>query len=841
MVLPAFGFLFSSARGAEPAAPAATSNAPVVLVGMTGVRWTDVSAVSTPALWSLGEQASIANVVVRSVRSTTCPADGWLGVSAGRRAADVPTDTYGTCRLLRTPVPGHPVPGWQDYLDAAAQGNYAARPGMFGDLLAREQRTAVGVGPGAAIALAGTDGLPAGPVTARPLTSDLLSSRVRALLTGTEVGLDGRAPDLLVIDAGDVRDPGRPLIPVADRPVTGTPSDPADAAPTDTAPVDAPPPPTIVDRWARPDRASQVIAVDARVRAVLAVVDDVAPDATVLVATLADSGVSSELRLLAARSPEPGLLVSRSTRQTGLVQTSDLLPTLLAGLGIEAPPGPAGSPLRTDPATVGAPGGTGRMVGLVDDHRHAQAVRPVAAPFTMALILVNLLLYAVVTVGLNRRVLDRVSAFVERRRALSTRTAARTSGLAAWLRRPEPTRALTVLRAAAVTIAGIPIGATLANLVPWWRAGPSGAALFATILGVAALLAVIALRGPWRRHLLGPVGVVAGVTAVVLAVDVATGAHLQLANVLGIQPQVGGRFYGFNNSAFALFATATLLLATCLAEPLVRAGRRRAAAAVIAVIGVVAVALDGAPSIGADFGGPPALVPGFMVLALLALGVRLTIRRLAVVGLATVGVMAAFSVADWLRPAHDRTHLGNFVQTVIDGGVWDVIARKLGQNISNFFGTPLTFLAIAGVVLAVVVLTRPLREEHNPNGTSRASSAYGWLTGGPSLLRMDRSAVLLRPGLMAVATTLTIGFAVNDSGIVVPAIGIALAVPLLVAVLSGWLLRLRAHGPGSTAGPAGPAGSVGPAADGAEPADVAEPADSAEPADRASGAAVSPR
>ena len=35
----------------------------------------------------------------------------------------------------------------------------------------------------APLTLAGTDGLPAGPVTARPLTSDLLSSRVRALLT----------------------------------------------------------------------------------------------------------------------------------------------------------------------------------------------------------------------------------------------------------------------------------------------------------------------------------------------------------------------------------------------------------------------------------------------------------------------------------------------------------------------------------------------------------------------------------------------------------------------------------------------------------------------------------
>ena len=156
--------------------------------------------------------------------------------------------------------------------------------------------------------------------------------------------------------------------------------------------------------------------------------------------------------------------------------------------------------------------------------------------------------------------------------------------------------------------------------------------------------------------------------------------------------------------------------------------------------------------------------------------------------------MTLFSVLDWLRPPQERSHLGNFVQTVLDGGLWAVIGRKLGQNVSNFFNTPLTFLAIAGVVLVIVVLTRPLREERNADGSSRASTAYGWLTGGPSLVRMDRSALMLRPGLVAVATTLAIGFALNDSGIAVPAIGIALAVPLQTPVLADWLLRLRAAG-----------------------------------------------
>ena len=50
---------------------------------------------------------------------------------------------------------------------------------------------------------------------------------------------------------------------------------------------------------------------------------------------------------------------------------------------------------------------------------------------------------------------------------------------------------------------------------------------------------------------------------------------------------------------------------------------------------------------------------------------------------------------------------------------------------------------------------------------------------------------MLRPGLIALAIALGIGFAVNDSGIVIPAIGVSMAVPLLIAVIAGWLLSLR--------------------------------------------------
>ena len=51
---------------------------PVVLVGIPGLRWTDVSATATPVLWRLAEEGSVGSLVVHTISSRTCPADGWL-------------------------------------------------------------------------------------------------------------------------------------------------------------------------------------------------------------------------------------------------------------------------------------------------------------------------------------------------------------------------------------------------------------------------------------------------------------------------------------------------------------------------------------------------------------------------------------------------------------------------------------------------------------------------------------------------------------------------------------------------------------------------------------------
>ncbi len=204
----------------------------------------------------------------------------------------------------------------------------------------------------------------------------------------------------------------------------------------------------------------------------------------------------------------------------------------------------------------------------------------------------------------------------------------------------------------------------------------------------------------------GPLGFVGFVVAAVLAVDCATGSRLMTSSLNGLQPVVAGRFYGMGNPQFALFSAGIAAvhgrgggLARAL-RPSAGGGRARGR------VGLLATYVDGV--LGADFGGPPAILPAFGLLALVVAGVKVTPKRVVVLLGATLLVLAAISVADWLRPVDDQTHLGRFVQTVVDGGAWQVVERKGEQNLRILFSNWILSLVLAlATVFIAVVLARP--------------------------------------------------------------------------------------------------------------------------------------
>src|SRR4051794_4300887 len=151
------------------AAPALAQPAPVpgpvVLIGTGGVRWS-ATGPSTPQLRSFLGNGAVGLLSVRSVRTSTCPVDGWLGVSAGARAAD----EAGPCRTPAFTAPpadgaAASVARWDLYRRLAVASSDEARPGLLGDTLAEASVPVAAVGPGAGIALADAEGR---GVAARP-------------------------------------------------------------------------------------------------------------------------------------------------------------------------------------------------------------------------------------------------------------------------------------------------------------------------------------------------------------------------------------------------------------------------------------------------------------------------------------------------------------------------------------------------------------------------------------------------------------------------------------------------------------------------------------------------
>ena len=188
---------------AAPASAAPASAAParhVVVVGLSGLRWSDVSPAATPALWRLAGQGSVGNLVDYAVLPLTCPADGWLTLNAGARAeSDHTNATCGAFPAVDPAGSGATVPG----LPALEAYNQRFHNNPDWGLLARASGgCATAVGPGAALALADRSGRVGSYLPAPSgLTAAVLA---RCPLTVVDLGVLGfteRARALAAADA----------------------------------------------------------------------------------------------------------------------------------------------------------------------------------------------------------------------------------------------------------------------------------------------------------------------------------------------------------------------------------------------------------------------------------------------------------------------------------------------------------------------------------------------------------------------------------------------------------------------------------------------------------------
>lgn len=691
----------------RPAALHAVGDAPVVLVGVPGLTWDLVDPATTPTLHRLASEGASAALVVRGTHEVTCAADAWLTLGAGQRAA---TDVIGCgdtgfAEEVTDPAAGvsaFPRLGdivteggvdpaaWHRWQEAAERRALGPELGSLNRVLGAEDECVVGYGPGAVLAAAGPDGTVTEAALGPLLPDDLVPGCAVHLMSTPAVG--GQAGQL-------GRDPEARRIAILTEVDLGVGR--------------------LMERL--PDGSRLVVAGMGHTSG--------RAEATVLVSTLVGAPA------------EPQALGSESTRQSGLVQLTDLTAGLVEAVGATPDDRLAGG----RPLLVQEP----RPVPHARDLATGVSEAKRLAPWALGALAVVVLPALALAVALGRR------------------------------------RAVAVVASVAMAV---PVATLLAGLVPWWRAERTALALVAAILGVATVLAVVAWAGRWRRDPLGPPAWVAAVTLTVLGLDVLHGSRLGLVSVLGLQPVTAGRFYGQGNVGFGIMLGAFLVVSAVLVS---RLPPRESAVAVL-VLGTATVLLNAAPQAGADFGGVPGTVLATGLLVLSALGLRWRPGSLLLLALAGAVVAAAGMVADWVRGPDRRTHLGNFVQSVLDGEAGGIVARKLDQSLGILVSYPLSWLAVLALVLVTV---------------AAATRRPGWTA---PLWREPG----VRPAYLAGAVAMVVTWALNDSGIAAVALTLALLIGLAIGLLArGTPLEL----PGKSGHDALPPGTPGAAGSSSSP------------------------
>lgn len=689
-----------------------------VVVALPGVTWADVERVSPPNILEAADNGALGSIAVRTNTSRTSYASGFATIGAGTRV-DGGRTTGGVVGSSGTPgglfQQDVIVAGVEEMRDLADEAGYNARPGALATTL-RDASTENFV-----FAIGNSD-----PGTDPPAPLGFGRWALLSAMT-VEGEVEFAATSELILESADGYPYGVRTAPeTASQAISSALStdgcsvlfvDPGDLTRADELATTQGEP---LREWS--DRA--LLAADGLVGTAA---DSLGEDDLLIVVTPTSPGWDVETHLGVAIASGPGfpagsMLTSGSTRAPDLVTLPDIAPTILAHLKVAQPPEMLGRPFVSGPGGEGDR--VGRMVALNAESVYSHGIQ---ADIATGYVVFQVFMCALIVLLLRRE--GKRSRYLEEhplvRRCLEWGALAVVSfPLAVYLSSPLPAHQLQLI-----------------GLVP---------AMIAIDLAVVALSSLL-IAEPLDRLM-----TVALATVAVMFFDLALGWQLQFNAVFGHDPIVAGRFAGLGNNAFAVLGACTIIAAALMVHRW--QGRRWVMPAIGGLFALVVVA-DGAPQLGSDVGGVLALVPTMAVTFILLLGRRPSWRVLVIGAVVAVGVLGIFLAVDLSRPAESQTHLGSFFTDIRERGAgvfFDTIERKARTNLRVFTSTIWTYLVPPALAVIAYLLFRP-------SGSWR---------------RFAAEYPKLRAGLIGGLVLGVLGFAVNDSGIVVPAMILSFLVPL---------------------------------------------------------------
>lgn len=419
---------------------------------------------------------------------------------------------------------------------------------------------------------------------------------------------------------------------------------------------------------------------------------------------------------LATAPEERAGLTSDTTRTPGVVAGIDLLPTVLAHLGLPVDGSVTGRPMR-----LGQPRSAAQLEALRTRYSHP-------APRRIRTLELLLAAWALAALGLG---------------GLMGRAGLRHA-----------------LRIGALTVFWLPSTVLIGPVLDPAR----GLVEAAAVVGLALVLALLTDRlAPWPRGPLAP----AACCLALYTADLAGGSHLLDRSMLGPNPRSGARFFGIGNE---LEAALPILVFAGLASAFDRRPRSRAMATGFGLLGALVAAVVGSGYLGADVGGVITISAGAAVAALLSLpgGVtRAGILVAACVPILAVGLLALLELATGAS--------SHFARNVLEVGggasVPEILTRRYdlaGQALLRGLMPLTTALAAAAVICGL--LARRRLYGAIPGPAWRAALAGGLTAGLVGAVANDSGPLLfiVATFVLAVATAYLhggpLGPAASDAG-----------------------------------------------------------------------------
>jgi hypothetical protein len=206
------------------------------------------------------------------------------------------------------------------------------------------------------------------------------------------------------------------------------------------------------------------------------------------------------------------------------------------------------------------------------------------------------------------------------------------------------------------------------------------------------------------------------------------------------------------------------------------------------VVALFAVVASGWPGFGGKVGGTIAMVPCFVLLAIAMAGIRLNWRLVLLVAVSGLALFVLFALISYFVPVTGASDIGSFAGSALHGHAGSLLLRKINSNLGS-----LSVNAFSPLIPLVVLVT-------------------GLMLWRPSWFRLKTVPLayaaepLLRPVLGVLWLLPVLGWFADDSGVIVPAAALPLALPLGIAILAATAYsdRQARYRNTTVTGPSGP-------------------------------------